>query len=126
MSIGLIRSLRSFREERPGQGKLLLMMLNLLTQVKKFQISEEMVPDGDRRNSDYHTPQYRSRNQGPKTGTATRRNIGMSYILDALKKSEKERQRGALPDMLTVQDIVAEKPAKRLSWVYLLAAASAA
>jgi len=47
----------------------------------------------------------------------------MSYILDALKKSEKERQRGTLPDMLTVQDIVAEKPAKRLHWVYLLAAA---
>ena len=47
----------------------------------------------------------------------------MSYILDALKKSEKERQRGALPDMLTVQDIVAERPAKRLPWVYLLAAA---
>jgi general secretion pathway protein B len=47
----------------------------------------------------------------------------MSYILDALKKSEKERQRGVLPDMLTVQDIVAEKPAKRLHWVYLLAAA---
>jgi len=46
----------------------------------------------------------------------------MSYILDALKKSEKERQRGALPDMLTVQDIVAEKPAKRLHWFYLLAA----
>ena len=47
----------------------------------------------------------------------------MSYILDALKKAEKERQRGVLPDMLTVQDIVAEKPAKRLHWVYLLAAA---
>ena len=47
----------------------------------------------------------------------------MSYILDALKKSEKERQRGVLPDMLTVQDIVAEKPAKHLHWVYLLAAA---
>jgi general secretion pathway protein B len=47
----------------------------------------------------------------------------MSYILDALKKSEKERQRGALPDMLTVQDIVAEKSEKRLPWIYLLAAA---
>lgn len=46
----------------------------------------------------------------------------MSYILDALKKSEKERQRGSLPDMLTVQDIVAEKPGKRLFWAYLLAA----
>ena len=44
----------------------------------------------------------------------------MSYILDALKKSEKERQRGTLPDMLTVQDIVAEKPRKSLVWVYLL------
>lgn len=47
----------------------------------------------------------------------------MSYILDALKKSEKERQQGTLPDMLTVQDIVAEKPSKRMHWVYLLAAA---
>jgi len=47
----------------------------------------------------------------------------MSYILDALKKSEKERQRGTLPDMLTVQDIVAENPKTRL-WVYVLVVAS--
>jgi general secretion pathway protein B len=46
----------------------------------------------------------------------------MSYILDALKKSEKERQRGTLPDMLTVQDIVAEKPKKRFLWPALLVA----
>jgi general secretion pathway protein B len=46
----------------------------------------------------------------------------MSYILDALKKSEKERQRGSLPDMLTVQDIVAEKPKKRFVWPALLVA----
>jgi general secretion pathway protein B len=47
----------------------------------------------------------------------------MSYILDALKKSEKERQRGTLPDMLTVQDIVAERPGRRYVWVYFLLAA---
>jgi len=47
----------------------------------------------------------------------------MSYILDALKKSEKERQRGTLPDMLTVQDIVAEKSGKHLTWPYILVAA---
>lgn len=47
----------------------------------------------------------------------------MSYILDALKKSEKERRKGTLPDMLTVQDIVAEKPVKRFVWAYLLVAA---
>jgi general secretion pathway protein B len=47
----------------------------------------------------------------------------MSYILDALKKAEKERKQGTLPDMLTVQDIVAEKPRKRLAGVYFLAAA---
>lgn len=46
----------------------------------------------------------------------------MSYILDALKKSEKERQRGTLPDMLTVQDIVAEKPKKRFVRPAVLAA----
>jgi general secretion pathway protein B len=47
----------------------------------------------------------------------------MSYILDALKKAEKERKQGTLPDMLTVQDIVAEKPAKRFAGLYLLVAA---
>ena len=47
----------------------------------------------------------------------------MSYILDALKKAEKERKQGTLPDMLTVQDIVAEKPEKRLAGVYFLVAA---
>ncbi|MDH4232437.1 MAG: general secretion pathway protein GspB [Nitrospirota bacterium] len=45
----------------------------------------------------------------------------MSYILDALKKSAKDRQRGNLPDMLTVQDIVVERPKKRLVWPFLLA-----
>ena len=47
----------------------------------------------------------------------------MSYILDALKKAEKERKQGTLPDMLTVQDIVAEKPKKSRVSVYFLAAA---
>src|SRR3990172_10095349 len=47
----------------------------------------------------------------------------MSYILDALKKSEKERQKKTLPDTLTVQDIVAERPRKPFVWVYLLIAA---
>jgi general secretion pathway protein B len=47
----------------------------------------------------------------------------MSYILDALKKAEKERKQGMLPDMLTVQDIVAEKPKKRLAGIYFLVAA---
>jgi general secretion pathway protein B len=46
----------------------------------------------------------------------------MSYILDALKKSEKERQRGQVPNMLTVQEIVAEKPAMRFQWTYLIVA----
>jgi general secretion pathway protein B len=47
----------------------------------------------------------------------------MSYILDALKKSAKDRQRGNLPDMFAVQDIIVEKPRKRLPWPYLLIAA---
>jgi len=47
----------------------------------------------------------------------------MSYILDALKKAEKERKQGTLPDMLTVQDIVAEKPKKRFTGVYFLVVA---
>ena len=47
----------------------------------------------------------------------------MSYILDALKKSEKERQRKSLPDILTVQNIVSEKPARSGYWAYLITAA---
>lgn len=44
----------------------------------------------------------------------------MSYILDALKKSEKERKRGMVPDLLTVQDAMVQKPKKRLQWPYLI------
>lgn len=44
----------------------------------------------------------------------------MSYILDALKKSEKERQRGMVPDLSTVQDITMQGPNKRSLWPYLL------
>jgi general secretion pathway protein B len=44
----------------------------------------------------------------------------MSYILDALKKSEKKRQNGTVPDLMTVQGIMAQKPRKRLLWPYLL------
>jgi general secretion pathway protein B len=47
----------------------------------------------------------------------------MSYILDALKKSEKERQRGQLPNMLTIQEIIAERPRRRFPWAFLIAAA---
>ncbi|OHE55619.1 MAG: hypothetical protein A2Z47_07440 [Thermodesulfovibrio sp. RBG_19FT_COMBO_42_12] len=47
----------------------------------------------------------------------------MSYILDALKKSEKERQRSTAPDILTAQDALAQKPKKRPLWPYLLLAA---
>jgi len=47
----------------------------------------------------------------------------MSYILDALKKAEKERKRGMVPDLLTVQDAMVQKPKKRLHWPYLIFAA---
>ncbi|MDH5202276.1 MAG: general secretion pathway protein GspB [Nitrospirota bacterium] len=44
----------------------------------------------------------------------------MSYILEALKKSEKERQRGTLPDLLSSQDAMAQEPKKRSLWPYLI------
>jgi general secretion pathway protein B len=44
----------------------------------------------------------------------------MSYILDALKKSEKERQRGTAPDVLTSQDVITEEPRKRRLLPYLI------
>ena len=44
----------------------------------------------------------------------------MSYILEALKKSEKERQRGTVPDLLSSQDAILQKPQKRLLWPYLI------
>jgi general secretion pathway protein B len=45
----------------------------------------------------------------------------MSYILDALKKSEKDRRRGTVPDLLTIQEVTLQKKIKRHLWPYLLA-----
>src|SRR5512140_974589 len=47
----------------------------------------------------------------------------MSYILDALKKSDKERRRGSVPDVLTVQEAAVLEPQKRLRWSYIVIAA---
>lgn len=47
----------------------------------------------------------------------------MSYILDALRKSEKERQRGAVPDLMTAQDVAGEGPKRRAFWPYFIAGA---
>jgi len=47
----------------------------------------------------------------------------MSYILDALKKSEKERQRGTAPDLLTVQETVLPEKKKGRVWPYIIFAA---
>jgi len=44
----------------------------------------------------------------------------MSYILDALKKSEKERKRGSVPDIMTVQDIQMPGAKKRPLWILLI------
>jgi general secretion pathway protein B len=47
----------------------------------------------------------------------------MSYILDALKKSEKKRMQGTVPDVLTAQEIVCHERRKRRLWPYLVIAA---
>jgi len=44
----------------------------------------------------------------------------MSYILDALKKAEKERRRNAASELLTGGDTVSREPVKRAMWPYLL------
>jgi general secretion pathway protein B len=45
----------------------------------------------------------------------------MSYILDALKKSEKERQKSTVPDPLQIHDYIAhEAKNRRPVWVYVL------
>lgn len=44
----------------------------------------------------------------------------MSYILDALRKSEQKRQQGSVPDLLTVQDWNPLKAGKRTWWPYVL------
>lgn len=44
----------------------------------------------------------------------------MSYILDALKKSERERQRGSVPDVLTPEDSVVGQTRKRRLLPYLI------
>lgn len=49
----------------------------------------------------------------------------MSYILDALKKSEEERKRGTVPDLLAVQDARVQEQKKLHWWPYLLLVALA-
>jgi len=44
----------------------------------------------------------------------------MSYILDALKKSEKERKQGTVPDLMTVQDVIVQEQKKSSLLPYLL------
>lgn len=44
----------------------------------------------------------------------------MSYILDALKKADKERKRGTVPNLSTDQDPTPQKPKKRSLWLYIL------
>jgi general secretion pathway protein B len=47
----------------------------------------------------------------------------MSYILDALKKSEQERQRGTVPDLLTIQEELLQPSRRRFPWRYVAGAA---
>ncbi|MCL5021985.1 MAG: general secretion pathway protein GspB [Nitrospirae bacterium] len=47
----------------------------------------------------------------------------MSYILDALKKSEKERQRGTVPDLHATQDVVVQTRKKHYLLLYLIVGA---
>ena len=47
----------------------------------------------------------------------------MSYILDALKKSDKERQRRSIPELLTDHEAGPVKEKKVPAWLYLLLAA---
>lgn len=44
----------------------------------------------------------------------------MSYILDALKKSDQKRQRGQVPDLNTVQVELPPEDKKKVLWPYLL------
>jgi general secretion pathway protein B len=52
--------------------------------------------------------------------SGARRRISMSYILDALKKAEKERQRNATKKLLSGSDTFTPEPHKRALWPYLL------
>ncbi|MBI5057828.1 MAG: general secretion pathway protein GspB [Nitrospirae bacterium] len=47
----------------------------------------------------------------------------MSFILDALKKIEQKRQRGSVPDLMTVHIPAPEEQRKRPVWQYLVLAA---
>lgn len=50
-------------------------------------------------------------------GTANDRDLNMSFILDALKKSEAERQRQNTPGIANVPDASARKPSHKWIWI---------
>jgi len=47
----------------------------------------------------------------------------MSYILDALKKSERERKHGAVPNILTVQESMQQTRSRRTLWPVIIVTA---
>ena len=49
----------------------------------------------------------------------------MSYILDALKKSERERRQSSIPAPPTLNDNISDRAKKRSIWPYLIVAALA-
>jgi general secretion pathway protein B len=44
----------------------------------------------------------------------------MSYILEALKKSERKRMQGAVPDVLAAQEVAYREPKTRRLWPYII------
>ncbi len=44
----------------------------------------------------------------------------MSYILDALRKSDQERQRGTVPNLHSIQVPVGREPGRRIRWLHVL------
>ena len=93
------------RATEPGKDPLFDQAL--LRQVKQFQLAAGLVPDG------VVGPQTLMRLTGvadktaPRLSPSGRGKIGMSYILDALSKSDQQRRRGAAPTLLLGQSAAA-------------------
>ena len=94
----------------------------MVSQVKQFQLVQGLTPDGAVGSQTLMRLSSAADQAAPKLSRKQGRKIDMSYILEALKKSDQQRQRGATPTLPTAPVAIAAPKQPVFLYYGLLAA----
>jgi len=83
---------------------------DLVRQVKQFQLTQGLIPDGSVGQQTLIRLLGAGDATGPKLARRTGRFLAMSYILDALRKSDQQRQRATAPITLAPEPVTSRPP----------------